>query len=87
MAVETTFTLIAWIMVGQRFEEVRLPHLYPIQCTVFRDEMLRERSPVRAVCVPEPLPRAIMPVDEPLPLCAHGGGSCAWPLLPGRRRV
>ena len=21
------------------------------------------------------------------PICAHGGGSCAWPLLPGRRRV
>jgi len=21
------------------------------------------------------------------PICAHGGGSCSWPLLPGRRRV
>ena len=46
-----TFTLIAWIMVGQRFEEVQLPLLYAVQCTVFRDEMLRERSPVRAECV------------------------------------
>jgi hypothetical protein len=67
MAVETvmeTFTLIAWLMMGQRFEEMRLPHLYPIQCTVFRDEMLRERSPVRAECVPEPAPRAIMPLPH-----------------------
>ena len=37
-----TFTLIAWIMVGQRVEEVQLPLLYAVQCTVFRDEMLPE---------------------------------------------
>jgi hypothetical protein len=84
---EATFTLIAWLMMGQRFEEVRLPYLYPIQCTVFRDELLRERSPVRAECVLEPLPRAIQPVIEAPPVCAHISGSCAWPLVPGRKRV
>jgi hypothetical protein len=38
-----TFTLVFWVTMGWRFEEMRLPLLYPVQCTVFRDEMLRER--------------------------------------------
>jgi hypothetical protein len=78
-----TFMLITWIMVGQRFEEVQLSDLSLRQCGVFRDEMLAERSPVRAECVPEPpRPRVI----DTYPLCAHH--TCgAPPLLPGRRRV
>ena len=80
---EVTFTLIFWVMMGQRFEEMQLPLLYRDNCAVYRDEMLRERSPVRAKCVADPLPRTI----QTYPLCAHTGGSCNWPLLPGRRRV
>jgi len=82
-----TFVLIFWVTMGWRFEETQLPDLYPLQCSVFRDELLRERSPVRAECVPELAPRAIMPAIRPELRCAHGGGSCAWPLLPGRRRI
>jgi hypothetical protein len=54
-----TFTLVFWVTMGWRFEEVQLPLLYAVQCTVFRDEMLRERSPVLAACVPGE-PRAIV---------------------------
>jgi hypothetical protein len=77
-----TFTLVFWITMGWRLEERHLPLLAPVQCTAFRDEMLRERSPVRAECVPEP-PQQSRIIDH-LPVCAHGG--CGWD-LPGRRRV
>jgi hypothetical protein len=63
-----TFTLIAW-MVGQRFEEVRLPLLERVQCTVFRDEMLAERAPVRAECIPDPPPRPWAPEFRPDDRC------------------
>jgi len=54
---------------GWRFEEMQLPHLYRIQCGVFRDEMLRERSPVRAECVPEPAPTPWAPELRPDDRC------------------
>src|SRR5262245_63769280 len=54
-----------------------------IRQAIGNNELLRERSPVRAECVPEPLPRTI----QSFPPCAHTGGTCAWPLPPGRRRV
>jgi len=66
-----TFTLIIWLMMGQRFEEMQLPALYPVQCTVFRDELLRERSPVRAECVAEP--KRPPPIFEPPTRCADCG--------------
>jgi hypothetical protein len=77
---EATFTLIAWLMMGQRFEEVRLPYLSQRQCGVYRDEMLRERSPLRAECMPGS-PRAIMPRSEPPPRCAHHPCGSPVPIL------
>jgi hypothetical protein len=32
-------------------------------------------------------PLAIEPEIKPPLLCAQGGGTCAWPILPGRRRI
>ena len=77
-----TFTLTIWLMMGQRFEETQMHWLQPVQCTVFRDELLRERSPVRAECVPEPEERSRI-ITNP-PVCANSGAG--WD-LPGRRRV
>jgi hypothetical protein len=58
---ETTFTLVAWVMLGWRFEQIELHDLSLRQCGVYQAEMLRERSPVRADCVPSPYQRAIRP--------------------------
>jgi hypothetical protein len=78
-----TITLVIWLMMGQRFEETQMHWLQPIQCTVFRDELLRERSPVRAECVPAPKAPPDRIIDR-FPPCADG--VCGGP-LPGRRRV
>ena len=32
-------------------------------------------------------PEVVRPPGGAPLLCAHGGGTCAWPLLPGRKRV
>jgi hypothetical protein len=63
-----TVTLIVWLTMGWRFEETSLPLLGRAQCAVFRDEMLAERTPVRAECVAEPAPPAI----KSFPPCADG---------------
>lgn len=81
-----SFTLVFWLTMGWRFEEAQLPDLYRLQCAAFRDEILRERTPVRAECVPEPALRA-MPVQSIDCPAQINLGSCVWPLLPGRRRV
>lgn len=93
---EVYFTLIFWVMLGQRFEEMRLGHLSARQCGVYQEEMLRERSPVRADCVPDP-PRKPYEYKKIYHQCAPCGGPIEPKMerdpvggfgpLPGRRRV
>jgi hypothetical protein len=77
---EATFTLIFWITMGWRFEEAQLPLLYRDNCAVYRDELLRERSPVRAECVQDP------PLSRSREIYTFPPGDYYGP-LPGRRRV
>jgi hypothetical protein len=80
-----TFTLIFWVTMGWRFEEMQLPLLYRDNCAVYRDEMLRERQPARAVCVQDP-PRK--PPESGEIKCAPCGVRPEWPRLPpGHKRV
>jgi hypothetical protein len=61
---EKGFVLVFWVMMGWRFDQMELPGLYQGNCAAYRDEVLRERSPSRAECVPEPRPRTLMPTYQ-----------------------
>jgi hypothetical protein len=73
---ETTYTLIFWVMMGWRFEEAQLPRLGHDQCAAFRDEMSRERAPLRVACVADPPRRPIyeMKPDDRCFICGHQEG-------------
>jgi hypothetical protein len=81
-----TFVLLAWAYIGGGdFELIRRPGLSEHQCWRQARRIEEDRG-AQAWCYSDPdeaLPRRW----SSQPVCAHGGGSCAWPLLPGRRRI
>jgi hypothetical protein len=94
-----SFTLVMWLYIGMRYDEVRVPSLDRAQCV----ELLHAAESSRYLAYHQtetgrkngkghclgangtiaPSRAAI----EPVPICAHGGGPCSWPILPGRRRI
>jgi hypothetical protein len=82
-----TFILLGWVYIGAgEFELIRRPGVTERQCwrQAFRIE---EDRGAQAWCFSDPDGPAVSWRARREPLCAHGGGSCAWPLLPGRKRV
>ena len=79
------FTLIIWLMRGEVFEETRVENLGRGECVELSMQIGGDRGKARGQCI-SANGRDILEIKPPL-LCAPGGGSCAWPLLPGRKRV
>ena len=82
-----TFTLIAWFWWNDRFgfERAEIKNMSHTEC-VERFLAIHADRGVKGHCLGTAgtiAPRAI----QPEPMCAHTGGSCAWPLLPGRKRI
>jgi hypothetical protein len=81
-----TFTLILWIWMGPRFEETRMEGLARDECAEHWLRIFGDRQLVKGGCA-NATAYVVPPRTYGYPLCAHTGGSCSWPLLPGRRRV
>jgi hypothetical protein len=70
-----TFTLVMWLYAGGlRHDTTYILTLDEGVCKALAEQVER-RAGMSAWC------------RRREPVCAHGGGSCAWPLLPGRRRI
>jgi hypothetical protein len=86
------FTLVVWLMIGQRFEELRIEGLTRAECTKRAGDIFADRGKSIGKCVSaNGIGRPVMPAAEPdVRDCASHHffrGSCVWPLPPGRRRV
>jgi hypothetical protein len=84
-----TFTLLAWIYIGgSEFELIRRPDLSRRECDLQAIRIDNEHGG-RAWCFSDPDGPTWSPSHDRIryPLCAHPSGTCAWPLLPGRRRI
>ena len=80
------FTLVVWLWMGQRYEELRIEDMTRPESAERVMAIHADRGKSMGKCI-NCHGRVFPPPIEPLPLCAHGGGTCAWPLLPGRKRV
>ena len=70
------FTLFVYLYVGGgRHDRFTTHNLSAGDCAALAEEVQRTQLGAYAWC------------RQREPICAHGGGSCAWPLLPGRKRV
>ena len=85
-----TFVLLAWIYVADgEFEILRRAGMMRSECVLKAFQIEDERG-VRACCFSDPDGPTWSPHHDRVywaPVCAHGDGPCAWPTLPGRRRV
>jgi len=82
------YTLVVWLMIGQRYDELRIDDLSWRECAAHVVQIFADRGTSMGKCISSKSHvRPIMPDTTPEPRCAHGRpGACRGP-LPGRRYI
>jgi hypothetical protein len=78
-----TFTLVAWLWMGQRFEETRIENMSRPECGERAIAILADREKAKPQCINRK-GHVVFPTIRQFPSCAEA--ACGWP-LPGRRWV
>ena len=82
-----TFTLVVWLMMGWRFEEVQIPGLSSTECL---EQVIKIVATQRRIGQCIGVGRPVKPEQDRLRDCAthhYFRGSCVWPPPPGHKRV
>ena len=81
------FTLIIWLVMGQRFEETRIENLGRGECVEQAIAIEADRAQMRIQCI-DGRRRVVFPreITTP-PVCAHASWCHGGTTLPGRRRI